>query len=96
LTPGENFAPGRQVPGGGEPGHVGADLGDDDRGGDAADAGDLIQPFRCCGERDDYLLDPGVQLGDIGADPVDAGQHLAQQERVMIGEVPGSPARSAG
>jgi hypothetical protein len=41
------------VPGGGEPGHVDADLGDDDRGGDAADAGDLIQPVRCGGERDE-------------------------------------------
>jgi hypothetical protein len=33
------------VPGGGEAGHVGADLGDDRLRGGAANAGDLIQPL---------------------------------------------------
>ena len=40
LMPGRELRPRAQVPGGREPGHVDADLGDDDRGGDRADAGD--------------------------------------------------------
>ena len=67
----------------------GADLGDDDRGGGAADAGDLIEPGHCFLERGDHLLDPLGQLGDVGVEPVDPGQHLGEQERVMVGEVAG-------
>jgi hypothetical protein len=37
------FRPRHQVAGGGEPGHVQADLGEDDLGAVSADAGDLIQ-----------------------------------------------------
>ena len=38
------------------------------------------------GGKGDHLLDPGAQLGDTGLDGVDAGEHLAQQERVMAGD----------
>ena len=43
--------PGCQVAGGGEPGHVQPDLGEDHRRGDWADAGDLIEPGDGAGER---------------------------------------------
>ena len=46
---------------GGEAAHVQADLGDDDLGGDPADAGDLIQPLGRSGERGDLRLDLGLQ-----------------------------------
>jgi hypothetical protein len=55
------------VTGGGEAGHVGADLGDDRLRGGAANAGDLIQPLDRRGERGDLGLDLAVQLGDVGA-----------------------------
>ena len=90
LTPGANFAQDDQVPG--EWGTwlmsipISAMI---DRGGDLPDASDLIQPFRLVPERGDHLLDPGVQLGDVGVDRIDTGQHLGQQERMVIGEVPG-------
>ncbi len=54
-----------------------------------SDAGDLIQPGHHLRERGDLLLDPGVQRSDVAADRIDAGQHLAEQERVMFGEVAG-------
>ena len=74
--------------GGGEPGHVGPDLGEDDvRGGDP-DPGDLIELVHRLGERGDQLLDPGLDRGDVGAGLVDPGEHGAQQERVVVGEVP--------
>jgi hypothetical protein len=77
------------VTGGGEPGHVGADLGEDFlRAGDA-DAGDLIELTHLGGERGDGVLDPGGELVDLGGEGVDAGEHHGQQERVVIGEVPG-------
>ena len=43
--------PGGQVPGGGEAGHVGADLGEDHIRAGQADAGDLIQAGHRVGER---------------------------------------------
>ena len=55
VDAGCELRPGHQVPGGGEAGHVHPDLGDDDRGGDRPDAGDLIQPCRRRGERGDHL-----------------------------------------
>ena len=51
------------------------DLGDDDRRGDAAGAGDLVQSFRRVRERGDHLLDPLVEPGDVGVQAVDAGEH---------------------
>jgi hypothetical protein len=58
---------------GGEAAHVQPDLGDDHRGGDRADAGDLIEAGRCLDERGDHLLDRGVELGDVGVEGVDGG-----------------------
>ena len=59
--------------GGGEPGHVQADLGDDRlRGGDP-DAGDLIEPGHRRGERGDLLIDPALHPIDVGVDAVDPG-----------------------
>jgi hypothetical protein len=37
----------------------------------------------------DHLLYPPVQLSDVGVDSVDPGEHLGDQERVMIGELAG-------
>jgi hypothetical protein len=77
------------VPGGGEPGHVGADLGEDHVRAGQADPGDLIEPGDRGRERGGLLGDPGVQRGDIGADRVDPPEHGAEQERVVLGEVAG-------
>jgi hypothetical protein len=57
-------------------------------GGDA-DAGDHIEPLDRPSERGDQLLDLGLDRGDVGAGLVDAGEHGAQQEPVVVGEVPG-------
>ena len=79
-----------------EPGHVQADLGDDDlRRGDP-DAGDLIQSGHRLGERGDLLIDPGLHDVDVGVDAVDPGQHGAQQERVVVGEPPGERLLQSG
>ena len=86
--PGRELRPRGQVPGGGESSHVGADLGDDDRGGGASDTGNLSDPPGRS-RRGDHLLDPGVQIGDVRVDRIDPAEHLAQQERVVISEVPG-------
>src|SRR5450756_3157057 len=37
-------------------------------------------------ERGDLVLDPGLDLGDVGVDGVDPGEHLGQQERVVAAE----------
>lgn len=75
--------------GGGEPGHVQADLGDDDVGGDRVDAGDLAEPGDRVGVGGDLGADPGVDGGDVGVDGVDAAEHLGEQECVVVGEVAG-------
>src|SRR6516225_11417159 len=49
--PGRELGPGDQVPGGGEAGDVGADLGEQILGGSRADAGDLIELGDLGGER---------------------------------------------
>jgi len=77
------------MPGGGEPGHVHPDLGDDHRSGHRPPAGDLIQAGDRLGERGDHLLDGRLELGDVGAQGVHAGEHLGQQHPVVVGEVPG-------
>ena len=77
------------MPGGGEAGHVGADLGQDDMGAGQADAGDLIKPRHQVRERGGLLGDPGIEGGDVGADRIHSGQHRGQQEGVMAGGVPG-------
>jgi hypothetical protein len=65
------------------------DLGEHDGGGGRPETGDLIDAFDRLGERDDHLLDHGVELGDVGVEGVDPGEHLGQQEPVVVGEVPG-------
>src|SRR5262249_8522338 len=52
---GGEFGPGGQVPRGGEPGHVKADLGEDDLGAQGTDARDLVKTF-----------DRGQSLGGCG------------------------------
>ena len=49
------------MPGGGEPGHVGADLGEDHIRAGQADAGDLIQPGHRVGERGGVCVDPRIE-----------------------------------
>jgi len=41
------------------------------------------------GERGDLGVDPGVKVGDVGAGLVDPGEHLGQQERVVVAEPTG-------
>jgi len=65
--------------GGGEPAHIHADLGDDGGRRDQADPGGLIQLLHRCREGSDQLPDRGIEIGDVRVDPVDPGQHLAQQ-----------------
>jgi len=62
ATPAQDFC---QVRGGGEAGHVDADLGDDGRGGPFPDPGDGVEPVTGPGERETGL--PGLG-GDQGLD----------------------------
>ena len=88
LGGGGELRPGAQVSRGGEPAHVHPDLGEDHGSGGGSDARDLIQARHGISERGDHFLDGGLQLGDVGAERVDPGQHLGQQQPVMIGEIP--------
>jgi hypothetical protein len=76
------------VPGGGEPGHIDPDLGQDDRGGDRPDTRDVIEAGRRRGERGQLRLDLCIDSGDVGVDRVDAAQHPGEQECVVVIEVP--------
>lgn len=85
--------PGGQAAGGGRPGHVGTDLGQDDFGGAVADSGDGDQQV-------DLVLEGGDLPGDLGAEVglgrgggVDAVQHGPGHEGVMVGEVAGAQTR---
>jgi hypothetical protein len=73
---------------GGEAGHVQPGLGDDHRGRGGTDSGDLIQAGHRVSERGDLCFDLGVEVGDVRVQGVDAGEHLGQQEAVVVGEVP--------
>ena len=75
--------------GGGEPAHVSGGLGQDCARGGGVDAGDLGQAPGRRGVQGDHLLDPLIQRGEIGVDRVDPGQHLLEQERMVIGEEAG-------
>ena len=75
-------------PGGGEPGHVHADFGDELLGAGGADAGDLIELGDLGRERGDHLLDPPGQRLDLGGQRVHAIDHHAQQVAVMAAEMP--------
>jgi hypothetical protein len=76
-------------PGGGEAGHVHADLGDDLLGAGGADAGDLIELGDLVGERGDRLADPAGELLDLAGEGIDAGEHHGQQVAVVVAEMPG-------
>ncbi len=68
--------------------HVGADLGEDDSGGERPDPGDLIETGHRCGERGGQMgLDLVIDGGDVGVDAVDMVEHAGQQEPVMVVEV---------
>jgi hypothetical protein len=71
-----------------ERGHVVADLGNDHRGRGGTDAGDLVQAGHRVSERGDLGLDLGVEVGDVHVERIDVGEHLGQQEAVVVGEVP--------
>jgi len=77
------------VAGGGETGHVGADLGDQFLGAGLADAGDLIQLGHLSRERGDRLIDPPGQRLDLGGQGVGPVEHLVQQVAVVVAEMPG-------
>ena len=81
--------PGRQVPGGGEPGHVRAGLGDDHVGDAGADPGDRDDHVPDHLKGPDHYLDPGSHL--LYRAGVMAGQVQvhAGQEGVMLGEPAG-------
>jgi len=74
------------VGGGGEDGHVGADLGDDVLGADAADAVDGVDLLHLVQIWGDQCLDGGGERGDLGAVVVDGRQHHGQHGGVLIGE----------
>jgi len=57
------------------------------RGG-LADPRDLIQPLDRRRERGDQLLELGVELGQVGIQRVHPGQHLGQQQGVLVGDQP--------
>jgi hypothetical protein len=63
-------------------------LGDDHRGRRGADSGDLIQAGRRRGERGELGVDPCFDVGDVHVEGIDTGEHLGQQEAVVVGEVP--------
>jgi hypothetical protein len=68
---------------------VHAELGEQQVRGGLAEPGDRIQPVDRVGERGDQLGKLGVELGQVGVQGVHPGQHLAQQEGVLVGEEPG-------
>ena len=68
------LGPGHQVRGGGEPGHVQADLGEDDLRGVLADAGDLVEPL-------DRRQQRGVGDGLSGPAPRCAVVHRCRRRR---------------
>ena len=84
------------MPGGGEPGHVHTDLGDDDRGGDRSDPGHFVKTLYLLVERGQVGLDLGVQHRNVRVDGIDPVQHAFQQEPVVLTEAaPGNPANAS-
>jgi hypothetical protein len=77
------------VTGGGEPGHVDPDLGDELLGAGRPDAGDLIELGHLAGERGDRLLNPPGQVLGLGGQSVHVIRHHAQEVAVVVAEVPG-------
>ena len=83
LLPGATPAPAGK---GGEAGHVPASLGEDDLAGVASGSGDRDEQILTVALRTQFLLDPGVERGDLGVQPVDVIQGAAGHKRVMITE----------
>jgi hypothetical protein len=71
------------VPGGREPAHVQADLGDDDRGGEPGDARDRGQELDGGLKRSQAGIDLPVDPGDGRLQGVDLVQVQAEQEPVI-------------
>ena len=72
--------------GGGEPGHVDADLGDDHLGGPFTDPRDRAQQPQLLGERGEDLLDPVIQPVDHAREVVDLVRVHPGQQGVMVTE----------
>jgi putative transposase len=81
--------PRREVPGGGEPGHVSSGLGNDDVGGQGTDAGDRAEKPAEGAKGLHRLFDPGGDLADRGGVLVDQVQVDPGGECVMGGEPAG-------
>ena len=78
------------MPGGGEPGHVDADLGDDRLGGPLADPGDGVELVTGLAERGlTHLVDLAVELAssrDGGLEVVGVVQAQPDQQGVVVPE----------
>ena len=79
--------------GGGEAGHVGADLGDDHLRGEVTDAGDGPQLPDGLAKGVETAVRLSVDFGDGGGERVHVAQMQAQQEAMPFGEasLQGSP-----
>jgi hypothetical protein len=77
------------VPGGGEPGHIDPDLGDELLSAGPADAGNLIELINLPGARGQDLIDPRGQRLGLGGNRVDPVQHHPQPPAVMVAELAG-------
>ena len=84
--PGSLPGPGRQVAGGREDAHVGADLGDEVLGGGDPEPGDSVELLDLPLVRPAHLRDLLIQDLDLGSELVDAVQHHLQYEGVLLGE----------
>jgi hypothetical protein len=88
LTPGANLAHDTRCPAVGNLARVRPELDNKQLRSELADPGDLIQPVDRLGEAGDQLGKFGVQLGQVGVQGVHPGQHLGEQEGVLVGEEP--------
>ena len=82
--------------GGGEPGHVGANLGDDLLGGGDADAGDLIKLGYLGCERGNHLIDPGRQRLNLGGERIDTVKQPCPSRHVTVRDKAESSAAKKG
>lgn len=71
------------MPTGGEAGHVGADLGEDHRGGGRAHSRDCVEAGDHASEGGQFLAEVGLDRRDWGMQVVDVAEHLGEQERVV-------------
>jgi hypothetical protein len=80
----------------GEHRHVGADLGDDHRGGPFADPGERIEVVAALSKRGHLAVDLGVEIGDGGFEVGGVVQHPADRQGVVLAEAAGPASRSCG